>query len=111
MILLLLVILSSVLLAIPSFIVLRWKARPVRSYLIALGVLYLAISALMAWGLSGNEMFEAEEPKFLFAEKIIFALAILFVLAPILALIQWFGRRRYKRELGVSREKTKQTFD
>lgn len=93
----------SIILFIPSLIVIVWKRRPVWAFIVASIILFLMLVAP-----SIIEMFQAMmiygtgDPQLIaggISTALARALLTLPITLPVLAFIQWVARRRYKRKM------------
>ena len=102
-----LIILLCLVLFVPSFIVIRWKSQPIKSFLVATAVMFLVLLLLGVLSLKSPDTYS----ELAYPDIVTFAFFGLLFLSPVLAIIQWFGRRRYRREKKLSIQQTKEMFE
>jgi len=108
--LLLLTVVASIL-AIPIFFVLKWKARPGRAFMIAIGTLFLTIMAISVLRILTAEAYGIKLDYLNFRGAVFASFFVVVICSPILALVQWMGRRKYRRGIALSAEQMTTTFD
>jgi hypothetical protein len=106
--------LFAFLLFVPSLIVIIWKRRPVRAFLLGAIIAFLTPLGIGVTR-TYNEMVTsgAGDPQMIAGEiagDILAAIFWLTILLPTLALIQWIARRRFKKKQALSDKATKDVF-
>lgn len=91
---------------IPSLIVIIWKRRPVWAFALASIILYLTVAAPRIIGtFQAMAIYGTGDPELMaggISSALVEGLFTLPILLPVLALIQWAARRRYKRGQALS---------
>ncbi|WP_233349933.1 MotA/TolQ/ExbB proton channel family protein [Litorimonas cladophorae] len=112
--LILFVIGLTAILLVPSLIVIFWKRRPILAFAVGATVAYLTMvapgiiktfQARMIYGTGDPELMAAG-----ISEALVNALFSLPITLPVLALIQWIARRRFKKKQALSDKAGKDVF-
>ena len=100
-------IFSCLVLFIPSIIAIKWKSRPISSYMVASTVLFITLFLIGFSALSSPNTYS----EFALPDVAMFAVLGLFFLCPVLVIIQWVGLRRFRRQKKLTAQQTKALFE